>query len=94
MKGGRGLDQGGSDEIYISETKRAVPNGGMGLFVKVIRIVGNYTHQGRSVGFLATCVLCFVKPAYFILFFSCFCWYIRPSAWAIISLTVQGASGS
>lgn len=48
----------------------------------------------RPAGGSTSCVLVPVNPIYLIPFFSCFCWYMRPSAWAINSLTVMGASGS
>ena len=33
-----------SEEIYCSELNGGVPKGGMALFVKVIRMVGNHTY--------------------------------------------------
>ena len=40
MNGGRGLNQGGSEEINCSETNGAVPKGGMAPFVLEIGMIG------------------------------------------------------
>jgi hypothetical protein len=48
MNGGRGLDEGGSEEINYTETNGAVPKGGTALFVTSFWNGRGYCPYGKS----------------------------------------------